>query len=209
MRGSSGCHVRCVRTSAEGCLLTRRSGRSRRRPTLGPERGARSGADRHATATGVCSVALRRSPAEAAPAAARRAGDAAASLTQSAAMMVGAVAAIAGEPYTLTSSRRWPAMFVDLRAPVEARLQYARWPAAAVAVQPSRATQGHRRRQSAVGPATGACAGHHRSGSGARHARGRSIARTAEFTRWHTGARARRHAPHHRRRRCGALHSPP
>ncbi len=35
---------------------------------------------------------------------------AAAFLTQSAAMMVGAVA---GEPYTLTSSRRWPAAVVD------------------------------------------------------------------------------------------------
>ena len=60
----------------------------------------------------------------------------AAFLTQSAAMMVGAVAAIAGEPYTLTSSRRCPAAVVDPLEPVEARLPYDRWPAAAVAVQP-------------------------------------------------------------------------
>lgn len=51
---------------------------------------------------------------------------AAAFLTQSAAMMVGAVAAIAGVTFTLTSSGRWRAAVVDPLEQVEARLQYDR-----------------------------------------------------------------------------------
>lgn len=47
-------------------------------------------------------------------------------LSQSAAMMVGAVAAMAGVTYTLTSSRRWQRAVVDPLEHVEARLQYDR-----------------------------------------------------------------------------------
>lgn len=47
-------------------------------------------------------------------------------LSQRAATMVGAVAAMAGVTYTLTSSRRWQRAVVDPLEQVEARLQYDR-----------------------------------------------------------------------------------